>query len=579
MKTRIRTVSLILVLLAAVPLTLVALPSCGAEAKEHRKVIVLGFDGTDARLCTRMMDAGELPNLAKLRAAGGYSALGTSIPPQSPVAWATFITGCNPGVHGIFDFIHRDPAKQYYPYYSAADTHDPKEGWDVGDYRIPLTFWPFNHEPPETVLLRKGIPFWDALDEAEIPVWLYDIPANYPPDASKTGNLRCLAGMGVTDLLGGYGTYQFFSKNTRQTRAEAGGMRAPLRFTDNTATAKIVGPPNTLLKTPKDTYVEFRIHRHPSDARARIELPDQTIMLREGEWSDWCTVEFELEMPSFLPNESITGICRFYLQQVRPDFRLYVTPINIDPRAPGEQKITEPADFITEISDELGLFYTSGFQEDHKALSNGVFTDEDYREQAGYVLKERLNLFDYALEHYKDGFLFFYYSSTDLQAHMFWWDSDQPHPTRSAIDAQKYNEVIKGIYREMDEIVGRVMERYGDEATVLVMSDHGFCNFKRQFNVNTWLRDNGYIQPADCDSLVYSRTGREVDWQPHEGLRAGTQRVIPQPARPRARRHRRSGRSRRTARRAVRQAADRPRPGDRGAGHRQGVPHGQGLLW
>ena len=171
-------------------------------------------------------------------------------------------------------------------------------------------------------------------------------------------------------------------------------------------------------------------------------------------------------MPSFLPNESISGICRFYLQQVRPDFRLYVTPINIDPRDPGEQKITEPADFITEISDELGLFYTSGFQEDHKALSNGVFTDEDYREQAGYVLKERLNLFDYALEHYKDGFLFFYYSSTDLQAHMFWWDSDQPHPTRSAIDAQKYNEVVKGIYREMDEIVGRVMERYGDEATV-----------------------------------------------------------------------------------------------------------------
>ena len=41
------------------------------------------------------MDKGWLPNLARLRAAGGYSRLGTSIPPQSPVAWANFITGAD----------------------------------------------------------------------------------------------------------------------------------------------------------------------------------------------------------------------------------------------------------------------------------------------------------------------------------------------------------------------------------------------------------------------------------------------------------------------------------------------------
>src|SRR5262249_54646796 len=69
-----------------------------------KKVIVIGIDGMDPGLSAGMMKAGLLPNLARLRAAGGFSKLGTSIPPQSPVAWANFINGAGPGSHGIFDF-------------------------------------------------------------------------------------------------------------------------------------------------------------------------------------------------------------------------------------------------------------------------------------------------------------------------------------------------------------------------------------------------------------------------------------------------------------------------------------------
>ena len=50
-----------------------------------------------------------MPNFARLAARGSFAPLGTTIPPQSPVAWSTFITGLDPGGHGIFDFIHRDP--------------------------------------------------------------------------------------------------------------------------------------------------------------------------------------------------------------------------------------------------------------------------------------------------------------------------------------------------------------------------------------------------------------------------------------------------------------------------------------
>ncbi|MCH7838834.1 MAG: alkaline phosphatase family protein [Planctomycetes bacterium] len=489
--------------------------SCREPDATFPKVIVLGFDGMDPKLCERLMDAGQLPHLSKMRDNGGYRRLATTIPPQSPVAWASFITGADPGIHGVFDFIHRDASRQCVPYYSVAETIESDQGWEIGDYKIPLTFWPFNHQAVETKLRRGGTPFWDYLDEAGVPVRIYDIPANYPPSPSHAGHMCCLSGMGVPDLLGTLGgMYQFFSDGIVVARDEpgGGGMRHPLVFKNHTAKGAITGPRNVYDRKGKSARVPFVIHRHPSDPTARIEIQDQTIVLQEGEWSDWQEIDFELEMPSFLPNAHVVGMCRFYLQKVHPTFRLYVTPINIDPSDPGDQKISEPPEFVTRIADELGRFYTTGFQEDHKALSNKVFSDEEFRQQADYVLEERLALLEYALTHYNDGLLFFYFSSTDLQAHMFWWESDEKHPMRSPTEAAKYNDVIVELYKRMDQVVGDVVQRYGETATILVMSDHGFVNFKRQFNLNTWLRKNGYLRPSNCGSLLDPTKGSPVDW-------------------------------------------------------------------
>src|SRR6266571_4770555 len=79
-----------------------------------KKVIVIGLDGLEPKIVEAMLAAGELPNLAKLREQGDYSRVQTTYPAQTPVAWSTFATGTNPGGHGIFDFIRRDP-KTYLP--------------------------------------------------------------------------------------------------------------------------------------------------------------------------------------------------------------------------------------------------------------------------------------------------------------------------------------------------------------------------------------------------------------------------------------------------------------------------------
>jgi len=477
----------------------------GKSSVAEKKVIVIGIDGMDPRLSQEMMNEGKLPNFDKLRKSGGFSILGTSIPPQSPVAWANFINGAGPGSHGIFDFIHRHPEEQCVPFFSVTETVAGKGYWEIGDHKLQLDFWPFNHKPPATLLRRQGIPFWDYLDEAGIYSTFYDLPSNYPPSPSKYGRHRCLAGMGTPDMLGTYGTYQHFSEDgPLVTKDEGGGKRSMLFFENETARAKLIGPRNDFLKNPEPVTIEFVVYRDIKAKAAVIEIQKHRIPLKEGQWSHWVKLDFEMSKPGF--NRHINGICRFYLPEVSPNFRLYVSPINADPSNPAI-KLTEPPAFVKEISNRLGLFYTTGFQEDHKALSNKVFTDEEYRIQADYVLQERLNLLDYALENYDDGLLFFYFSSTDLQAHMFWWDTDEKHPTRSAEDAVKYFNHLKGIYGRMDSVVGDIMKRYGDKATIIVMSDHGFANFKRQFSLNSWLRENGYLYPPDSTSIL-----RDVDW-------------------------------------------------------------------
>src|ERR1700730_15739189 len=95
----------------------------------QQKVIVLGFDGVDARYTERWMNEGKLPNLARLRAMGTFRPLRPPLPAQTPVSWSTFSTGIDPGRTGIFDFLRRDP-KTYLPVFAAFD--ETKEPFGFG---------------------------------------------------------------------------------------------------------------------------------------------------------------------------------------------------------------------------------------------------------------------------------------------------------------------------------------------------------------------------------------------------------------------------------------------------------------
>jgi hypothetical protein len=111
------------------------------------QVVVLGFDGADPNLLAKWMKEGKLPNLARLAEQGTFRPLGTTNPPESPVAWASFATGLNPGGTGIFDFLRRDP-QTYLPELALVSREKAEFLFGL----IPI-------KPPRVTNERSGVPF------------------------------------------------------------------------------------------------------------------------------------------------------------------------------------------------------------------------------------------------------------------------------------------------------------------------------------------------------------------------------------------------------------------------------------
>jgi len=489
------------VLCASLLLIAVAmLPSCrSAPAQWHSdlRLIILGIDGMDPQLLHRFMREGKMPNFAKLEAQGDFRQLTTSIPPQSPVAWSNLITGMNAGGHGIFDFIHRDP-KTLGLFFSASRVEGPKHAIRLGSWAIPLG-------GGSAEQLRKGVAFWQLLDQHGVPNTVFRIPSNFPPVAAKG---KTLSGMGTPDLRGTYGTFSFYTDDPAAVAGPVeGGQVIPVLVENSRVTANLIGPDNSFRKGSPAAEEPFSVAVDPLESVAKVTVQGRQFVLREGEWSDWVRVEFHL-IPFFA---SVKGMCRFYFKQAHPRFQLYVSPINIDPADPA-LPISTPSRYSRFLTDEAGEFHTQGIAEDTKALSDGVLDDDEYLRQARTVLAEHRRIFDAEFPRFNRGVFFFYFSSLDLNSHMFWRLMDSKHPEYDATLAAQNGSAIEDFYEQMDQVLGEALPRLDDHTTLLVLSDHGFAPYYRSFNLNTWLLDNGYIKLKNDASRNSSEPFANVDW-------------------------------------------------------------------
>ncbi|HRY29766.1 MAG TPA: alkaline phosphatase family protein, partial [Elusimicrobiota bacterium] len=445
------------------------------------KVIVIGMDGLDHRLLKTWMEDGTLPHFSAVAGKGVFLPLETVSPPQSPVAWCTFATGANPGVHGVFDFLQRTP-KTYYPHLTLLKTAVNSSPW--------------NTVPFEKV--RAAPAFWELTTAKKIPTVVVRHPVTFPPEKVEG---RMLSGLGVPDLLGGLGRYTFYTVPPFEKPADFRGELVFLKSAGALWTGDIPGPKNP--SSQKSVSVPFTLSPRAAPQKSlRLTVEKKSYDVEESGWSPWVRVSFR---PGTL--KKIHGLCRFYLASLSP-LRLYQTPLNFDPEEPAFP-ISYPSNYSKKLAESIGPYYTLGMDEDTNALSDEVISDEAFLEQCGQIMDQRDAMLREELKRFESGLLMCVYDTPDRIQHMFWRAVDETHPLHGRSAAQR--EAVRGIYRRLDETLGHVLPFVDDKTLLVVLSDHGFASFRRAVHLNRWLVDNGYLVLKDPRTAPeHFFTG--VDW-------------------------------------------------------------------
>jgi predicted AlkP superfamily phosphohydrolase/phosphomutase len=116
-----------------------------------KKVLFIGLDGATFDVLDPLIEQGLMPRLSRFIDEGVRGPLETTIPPITPTAWVSWMTGKNPGKHGVFEFLLRRK----------------------GSGALPDT--------PVNSRSRDGFPFWDLLGQMGKQAIVTNVPCTYPP--------------------------------------------------------------------------------------------------------------------------------------------------------------------------------------------------------------------------------------------------------------------------------------------------------------------------------------------------------------------------------------------------------------
>jgi predicted AlkP superfamily phosphohydrolase/phosphomutase len=458
-----------------------------------KRVVILGLDGLDHGLTTRLLDEGQLPNLAALCAQGCFKSLASTLPPISPVAWSSFQTGVNPGKHNIFDFLIPDP-RTYQARLSSVEIRPPRRSLRLGKYLVPLG-------KADVRLLRKSKPFWNVLGEHGVFSCVIRVPITFPPEKLRGVQLSAMC---VPDLRGTQGMFSHYTTTPPREKEKTGGEIHVVTRTAGRVRAELVGPQHPFREDLGPLKAPFVVTIQSLE-QATLQIGGTTHLLRRGEYTDWIQIGFRV-----VPGMKVHGVCKFLLLRTEPEFELYVTPVNIDPENPA-MPISYPPVYSVYLSKRQGPFATLGLAEDTWGLNEHVLDDRDFLQQCLDFDREREVMFFDALDKVKRGVCVCVFDGSDRMQHMFWRYLDKDHPARPADVPAPFQNAIEDLYRRMDELVGRTMARCSDKGTLLmVVSDHGFNTFRRGIDLNRWLEENGYLKVDDA--LRHKEQLAGVDW-------------------------------------------------------------------
>ncbi len=256
--------------------------------------------------------------------------------------------------------------------------------------------------------------------------------------------------------------------------------------------------------------------RASSEQAMTVTIDGHELQMRVREFSPWIRVTFNHD------GTNVTGILQMVALEAQPRMRLFVTPISFDPRHQ-YSPIAYPQHFAVDLSDDLQSdFKTVGWDHDTSALNAEVIDEELFLRDMNTIETQRTQMLVSRFQANDWDLLLWVSTATDRASHMFYRLTDPQHPRYDAALASRFGNAIEEQYRRMDATVGRVVAMMRPDDTLVILSDHGFHNYRRGLHINQWLRQQGLLflrndaEASDREFLL------DVDWTRTKAYAMGT---------------------------------------------------------
>jgi predicted AlkP superfamily phosphohydrolase/phosphomutase len=440
------------------------------------RTIIVGFDSFDPEVFEPLQKAGKMPNFSRFVEAGGYSRLEVSSPPQTEVSWTSIATGVDPGSHGIFDFVHRDP-QTYIPYVSLLPTKQSVLGEQ------------FLH-PYSTKTL-----FQEAADMG-YPATALWWPALFPARPDQA--VATIPGLGTPDIRGqlGVGTYLTTEpaemKKVKVALLQAAG--------NHKYTSVLEGPTGKTKEGMRPIVLPVTVEVLDEHC-AMLTIGSQKLKLELGVWSPIIELQFKA---GFAFN--VHAITQVILTSLKDRVSLYFVPLQIHPLHPLWHYAT-PASLVKEAWSLTGGFLTLGWPQDTNGLEEGCISDGQFLELCDLIFTQRKKIFFQQLSKFREGVLAGIFDCLDRVQHMF---------------MRTRPEIVEQWYIKLDGFVGEVqsaIDKLGlEKVRFIILSDHGFRTFEQKIHLNHWLSENGYMRitgESETPDL------RDVTWENTQAYAVG----------------------------------------------------------
>lgn len=422
------------------------------------KSILIGFDAFDPARYEALAAAGEMPHLAAFMAEGAYRRLAVSNPPQSEVSWTSIATGLNPGGHGLFDFVHRDPAT--YTFYPSL---------------LPVTRGPLG---PQFARPHTAHTLFDEAIEQGYPAAALWWPAGFP--ARLDSPLQSIPGLGTPDIHGQFGVGVLLTADLPAAAAIEKTTLDRLEMAGAGYRGRLPGPRR---KNGEQPWLALELAVHP--AEVTLTVGKQRLTLRPGEWSP----VLELNFPGGLLG-GVRCVTRAIVR-LQPAVQVYFLPLQLHPLA-SPWPYAAPLAFIRATWKAFGPFLTLGWPQDTTALEQGLLTDGEFLALCEDILAVQERVFLAQLADFSEGVLGIVFDALDRVQHMF---------------GRARPDVVTAWYRRFDALFGHLLAAAPPAARLVLVSDHGFAPYEHKVHLNTWLLQQGYLAAAP-----EATTLAEADW-------------------------------------------------------------------